>query len=209
MTTQKASREELLVRAQQEDATPDELLTLEQAKRKRDREKKRKQREAERKVKAASTALDEREWWNGNRETLKPEELAGMLAQHERVHDLLDWMELCGHENEGLDFVSVEETTADVVEFVKEHGVARLGYVSKTDLPPDWSTRQYWRDAELLEKVENENSQTAQYVKFGLLPALPDWRVERFLVDKAKWTWQQAVALVGQYVDHTDTVRYR
>jgi hypothetical protein len=57
-----------------------------------------------------------REWWNGNRETLKPEELTAMQAQHERVHDLLDWMELCGHENEGLDFVSVEETIADVVE---------------------------------------------------------------------------------------------
>jgi hypothetical protein len=131
-----------------------------------------------------------------------------MQAQHERVHDLLDWMELCGHENEGLDFVSVEETTADVVESVKQDGTTRLGYITKNDIPADWPSLQYWRDAELLENLENENKQTAQFARYGLLAALPDWRVVQFLTEKGDWTWQHAAALVG-YHDHRDQVKYR
>jgi hypothetical protein len=207
-TQEKASRDELLARAAQEGATPEESLTPEQSKRKRDREKKRKERDSKRKEKAASTARDEREWWNGNRETLKPEELAAMQAQHERVHDLLDWMELCGHENEGLDFVSVEEITADVVAFVKEHGVVHLGAITKNEIPANWCTRKYWRDAALLEKLENENRQTAQYVLYGLLAAVPDWRVVQFLTEKAGWTWQKAADLVGYYLEHLNFVRH-
>src|SRR6266851_1709957 len=145
----KNNRDELLARAVQEDATPEESLTPEQLKRKRDREKKRKERDIKRKEKAASTALDERDWWNGNRATLKTEELTAMQAQHDRVHDLLDLMELAGEETP-LEFrISVDEVTADVVAFVKQYGVVHLGYVTRdSDIPPDWSSRQYWRDPE-------------------------------------------------------------
>jgi hypothetical protein len=208
MATQKVSRDKLLARAVEEDAIPNELLTQEQAKRRVNREKKRKQRDGESKEKAASIAATRQEFWNGNRSTLSSNELTAMQAQHERIHDLLDWMELCGHENEGLDFVSVEKITADVVDFVKTYGVAHLGSIVKDDIPPDWSEQQFWRDAALLEKLEDENKQTAQYVRYGLLSALPDWQAVQFLMEKSGWTWQHAAALVG-YHDHRDQVSYR
>jgi len=208
-TQDKQSRDELLARSVQEDQTPDELLDADQLKRKRNREKKRKERDGERKEKAASIATTRQEFWNGNRSTLSSEE-AAMQAQHERIHDLLDWMELCGHENEGLDFVSVEDTTADVVESVRQHGVAHLGSIVKNDIPPDWSEQQFWRDPVLLEKLEDENKQTAQYVRYGLLSALPDWQAVQFLTEKATgWTWQRAADLIGYHVDQRGRVSYR
>jgi hypothetical protein len=206
-TQEKASRDELLARAAQEDATPEESLTPEQLKRKRDRDKKRKQRDGERKEKAASRTVTEREWWDGNRSTLSFKELTAMQAQDQRVNDLLDSMELAG---EDPDFLNVEEITADLLAFVKEHGATHLGYVSKNDLPPGWPSRQYWRDADLMDKLTAENSQTEQYVRYGLLAALPDWRVVQFLTEKAGWTWQQAAAeLVGYYLDRLNFVRHR
>jgi hypothetical protein len=208
MATQKVSRDKLLERAAQEDQVPEEVLSPEQLKRRRDRLKKRKERTKQQHEKTASIAATRQEFWNGNRSALSSNELTAMQAQHERVHDLLDWMELCGHENEGLDFVSVEETTADVVESVRQHGVAHLGSIVKNDIPPDWSEQQFWRDAALLEKLEGENLQTKQFVKFGLLTALPDWQAVQFLTEKGGWTWQHAAALVG-YHDHRDQVKYR
>jgi hypothetical protein len=197
------SREETLARAAQEDQTPKESLTSEQLKRKYNREKKRKERNSKRKEKAASTALEEHEWWNGNRSALSSEDFEVMFAQDGRVRDQLYWMDH-GYKAtaEDIVYISLEEGVAELVEFVKKHGVAHLGYVSNNGLPPDWPSLQYWRDAELIEKLESENKQTAQYVRYGLLAGLPDWRVVEFLTEKAKWSWQQAAALVGWRIDY-------
>jgi hypothetical protein len=137
------------------------------------------------------------DFWKKNRAALSEKTLQGMLAQHERVHDLLDWMELCGYENEGLDFVSVEKTTADVVEFVQQHSVVRLGYVLKNDIPPDWSSQTFWLDDELMVKLLAESKQMAQYVRYGLFASLPDWQVVKFLTNRAGWSWDKAAAFVG------------
>jgi hypothetical protein len=202
------SHEERLARALQEDEAPEDLLTPEQLKRKNSRERKRKQRAIDQKEKAAARTATEREWWEGNRSALSPEELQEMQAQDERCHDLLDWMELCGYENEGFEFVSVEEITNQVVEFVKAHEVTHLGRISKNNLPADWPSQQYWRNADLMLKLTDENKQTEQFVKFGLLAAPPDWRVIEFLTDRAGWTWQAAAQVVGYYIDNVGHVSY-
>jgi hypothetical protein len=106
--------------------------------------------------------------------------------------------------------VSLKEGVAELVEFGKKHGLAHLGYVVKNNnIPPDWFEQPFWRDAALLEILENENKQTAKYVRYGLLAAVPDWRVVQFLTEKAGWSWQQAADLVGYRVDYMDYVRYQ
>jgi hypothetical protein len=204
MTT-KASRDELLAKAAQEDATPEESLTPEQAKRKRNREKKRKQRDGERKEKAASTARDEREWWSGNCAALSSEELEAMQQQDAYIRDLLFSMETV------VDVQQSDPVLIEIVEdLVKERGTVHLGYTHKDpDIPSDWSTSQYWRDAALLEKLENENKQTAQYARYGLLDGLPDCRAEQFLTGKARWAWQKTANFLGYHIDHRDQVSYR
>jgi hypothetical protein len=89
MTTQKASRDELLARTALEDQAPEESLSPEALKRKRNREKKRKERDGERKERVASIATTRQDWWNGNRAALSSEDLEAMFAQDGRVHDQL------------------------------------------------------------------------------------------------------------------------
>jgi len=204
MQHNKSSREALLTRAQQEDATPDALLDAEQLKRKRDREKKRKQRVGEKQEKAASTSETEKEWWEGNRATLASEALAEMVELDGYVRDVLYSMQIVVGMPE-----SDPELIQIVVSFVKERGVVHLGYIVKdADIPPDWSGKPYWQDSVLLARLEAEGEQTAQYVRFGLLVALPDWRVVNFLTDKAGWSWEKAADLAG-YIEQRDGVRHR
>lgn len=192
MQHDKQSREELLTRAQQEDATPDELLDAEQRKRKRDRAKKRKQRVVEREEKAASVSETEREWWNGNRATLDPEKLAVMTEQDAYIHEILTSLEMV----QSLD----DELVEIVVELVKENGTAHLGSIVKdVEIPADWEEQQYWQNLDLVKKLEAESEATATYVRFGLFIALPDWRIVEFLTRKAGWKWDDAAKLVGWY----------
>jgi hypothetical protein len=210
MQHNKSSRDALLTRAQQEDATPDELLDAEQLKRKRDREKKRKQRVGEKQEKAASTSETEKEWWEGNRATLAPETLAAMVEQEAYIRDVLYGMQIVvGMPKSDPELIQI------VVDLVKEHGTAHLGRITRDpDIPADWSTgvfhgnAKYWQDTKLLSKLIAEGPATERYVKFGLLSGLPDWRVEEFLTGKAGWTWQQAADVVG-YVTSRNTVSYR
>ena len=193
MKTEKASREEILARATEEDAIPSDSLTPEQAKRRRDREKKRKQREGERKEKAASRMVSQSEWWDKNRATLPAETLQAMREQDVYLRDVLFSME---------SIVNVEwdpELIGIVLDLVKQHGVVHLSYIVKDpDIPPDWSSQSYWQDRALLAKLYAEGPATEIFVRFGFLSALPDWKVEQFLTTKAGWTWEQATSLLGQ-----------
>src|SRR5262249_24565293 len=156
-------------------------------KRKRDRAKKRRQREGEKQEKAASTAETEKEWWYGNRSALAPETLEAMHEQDAYLRDVSLSMETV-KDVQQLD----PELIQIVVELVKERGVVHLGHIVKdADIPPDWSEKSYWQDPTLLAKLEAEGEPTARYVRFGLLTALPDWRVVEFL-QKAAWDWKRA-----------------
>jgi hypothetical protein len=206
MQHNKSSRDALLTRAQQEDATPDEQLDAGQLKRKRDREKKRKQRVGEKQERAASTAATEKEWWDGNRATLNPDTLAAMVEQDAYVLDVLLSMKTV------IDVQQLDpELIQIVVSLVKERGVVHLDRIVKdADIPPDWSEKSYWRDSALLARLEAEGEPTAQYVRFGLLVALPDWSVVEFLHKKARWDWWKAADLVGYYTERNrNTARHR
>jgi hypothetical protein len=191
----KPSRVELVARAAQEDGTPNELLTPERLKRKRDRERKRKQREDARKTKVASKTETEREWWAGNRATLEPEKLTELQAQDAYIRDVLFSMETLATED--------DELVEIVVSLVNDFGVAHLGYITHADkeiLPSDWPSQNYWQSPELLAALLVEGHNTETYIRYGLLVALPDWRVVQFLTKKAGWSWQKAADLVGYYV---------
>ena len=127
----KNKREELQTRAQQEDATPDELLSPEQLARKRDRERKRKQRAGQKDAKAATqqraaeSSMSIQEWWDSNRSKLTEAENAELLERHERVLDELYWMEqqISGtYDPLPEEYVSVEEGRADLEADIKKHG---------------------------------------------------------------------------------------
>jgi len=197
----KNNRDELLARAAQEDQTPEELLTPEQAKRKRDREKKRKERAREQFEKTASIAASEHEWWAGNRASLKAEELAELKERDAHIRDVLFSMKTI------VDVQLDPELVGIVVEFVRENLCPHLGYISKTGLQPDWSEQQYWRSAETMVMLIEEGKPTEVYARYGLLIGLPDYRVSEFL-QRAGWTWHQAANLIGYYV-HRDQVGYR
>lgn len=141
-----------------------------------------------------------------NRELLPVKTLQTMLAQQEQVRNILDEMELIGHP-EFPEF-TLERVTANVLRSVKEHGVAHLGAITRSDeIPSDWSQQEYWKSP-LRVLLEREGPQTAQYVRCGLLIALPDWRVERFLVDKAGWSWDKVAVLLDFDISR-NVVRYR
>jgi hypothetical protein len=198
-----APRNEMLARAAQEDQTPQELLTPEQAKRKYNREKKRKERTKQQHEKTASIAASEKEWWAGNRATLKPEELTAMREQDAYIRDILFSMETV------VDVLQSDPVLIEIVEdIVKERGTAHLGYIFRSDLPSDWSSCEYWKDAELLQKLYAEAPSLEQFVKFGLLSTLPDWKVVAFL-DRAGWSFQKAADLIGYHIDQRGRVSYR
>jgi hypothetical protein len=200
----KESKSERDQRIAAEDSTPDVELSPERLAAKKSRQKKREQRADIKKLENASRTKSEKEWWDGNRATLAPETLTAMSEQDAYIRDVLLSMETV------IDVQQLDpELIQIVVELVKEHGVVHLGSIVKdADIPPDWSEMSYWRDATLLAKLEAENQQTAQYVRFGLLVALPDWRVMEFL-QKAGWSWQNAADLVGYVTSHRDLVSYR
>ena len=158
----------------------------------------------------ASTANSRPEFWESNRTALSPQELASMLTLHQRVEDILFWMEH-GHELDPTDedFVSLESGVADLLEFMREHGTARLGYIkADQDIPADWSTREFWRSSELLTKLCDENYPTAQYVRYGLHAALPDWLVANFLTGRAGWSFEKVNALLGRVVTKENGMVY-
>jgi len=183
-----------------------ELLTTgatesEEEKRKRiQRERKARSRAKEKKIKQAQATESEVEWWQRNRATLlKPDELAAMQEQDAEVREILRSMEILQGED--------HELTQIVLDLVKERGVVHLGNIHRDpDIPADWSSRPYWQDSALLGKLEAEGGQTAQFVRFGLLSSLPDWRAVEF-VQKSGWSWEKAAELVG-YVVTRNTVSY-
>jgi hypothetical protein len=176
------------------------------------RERKRKQRSEEKQQKVAHSTETEDDWWARNRALLSQEDLEAMQAQDEGCRDYLTTMAYATRNDISLDdlnYIFEKDYVTDLAGFVKEHGVVHLGAITRGDIPHDWPERQYWKEPELLAALEQENRQTAQYIRYGLFAGLPDWRVARFLVDKAKWPWDKAADLLGYHISHTNHVMYR
>jgi hypothetical protein len=166
-----------------------------------DAARKRTARGKAREKKAAESARSEQEWWEHNRSKLAPTVLADLIAKDEYVHDLLVSMETI------TDIKLDEELLYIVRGFVETNGVSHLGAMVKNNIPPEWPTRKYWTEPNLLEKLTSENPQTETYVLYGLHSALPDWKVVQFLHKKAGWRWDDAAKLVGYRQIQRDGVR--
>jgi hypothetical protein len=164
-------------------------------KRRQWRESKQKQRRAERQEKVAKATESEREWFERNRASLPPAELASLEKLDAEVRELLVSMKSL----QGSD----EELVKIVVDHVKENGTAHLGYITRASreiIPADWPSVEYWKNPELLAALEAESDSTATFIRFGLLTALIDWNVQAFLIDKAGWTQNRTAELLG-YVE--------
>jgi hypothetical protein len=172
--------------------------------REKDRLRKQAERDAKKFAKEAELLETCREWWNKNREAIPRHELEAMKAQRELVLDQLHWMERPLADVNDADYVSTEEGVADLINFVKQHGAVRLGHfhreMSYEVIPPDWYSRPFWKNSDILQALLDEGEPTANYVKYGLLTALIDWRVIEFLQEKADWTWDAAAGLIGLQV---------
>jgi hypothetical protein len=186
-------------------------------KRRRWRDRKRKQRSEQKEQRVASSSETKDDWWASNRALLPQSELVAMLMQDGLCLDQIHWME---HGDkvpaDDPDFVSMEEGVDCLVDFVKKNPCPHLGAIRQDpDIPSDWSTgvwrknAKYWHDPALLDRLYAEGPATERLVKYGLLSGVPDFRVERFLVGKAKWLWQKVADLLGYKIDHNNTVRYR
>jgi hypothetical protein len=171
-------------------------------------------RATKRLVKEAELLETRQQWWDKNRVATPRHELEAMKAQHEEVCLVLDWM---GYQTDGSYndpnsphyadpadsecYTSLEDGVKEIIEHVRQHGVAHLGYItSNADIPMCWSTRRFWADASLMQVLLDEGEPTANYVKYGLLTALVDWQVVVFLTECAKWSWDDAAKLVGYKV---------
>ena len=177
------------------------------------RERKRKQRIVEREQKTAKNTEAKDEWSSRNRALLSPSELEAMLAQDAACLDYIRMMEYAGKHNislEDLNYIFEKDCVADLVEFVKQNPCPHLGYIHKDpDIPPNWSSAKYWQDPALLGRLYAEGPATERVVKYGLLSGVSDYRVDRFLQDKAKWSWDKVAVLLGMGIDSRDLVRYR
>lgn len=172
-----------------------------EAKRKENRERKRKQRNREKLEAQAQAAVKREEFWEANLKALPTTQHEALQAQHAYLVDVLVSMR------------SITDVTLDpdlvplVVDLVKEHGVVHLSGITKDQDIHEWG--EFWKNPALMLKLEAESPSTKVYVNYGLLSALPDFRVTEFLQQKAGWTWYKAAALVGQRVDHNNRVSYR
>jgi hypothetical protein len=182
-------------------------------KRKEWREKKRKSRAKEKQIKVAQSTEAESAWHERNRTLLSPTELEAMLAQDRLCLEHIEMMEYAIKHNISLDdlnYIFEKDSVAELVEFIKTHGVAHLGYIHKDpDIPPGWSSGKYWQDQRLLELLYAEGPATENVVKYGLLSGVPDYRVGEFLRKIAKWSWYKVAALLGQGIDSHNFVKYR
>jgi hypothetical protein len=174
-------------------------------------DKKAKHREQDKLRKRASRANQKRreeafamqsceEWYQSNRQLLSPSELSEMEALNDDIRDIMESMRIITDINLDPELLTI------VLDLVKERGTVHLGYISSSplEIPRDWLSRKFWADPKLLALLEAENPQTATYVRYGLLSAPIDWKVEQFLTQKCGWTWKQAADLLG-YVEDPET----
>jgi hypothetical protein len=146
-----------------------------------------------------------------NRATVSTRKISEWKLLHEQVSDQLSYMEH-GNKINGVeipetdpDWISPEDGEECLDDFVKVHGVVRLGYIYKSDSlrGGDWST-QYWKNSEILLALTQENEPTKIYTLCGLLTGVPDWKYEEWKRAHGK----KPLVDIGKWVDGT-RVRYR
>jgi hypothetical protein len=191
--------------------TPEEFRAYKRASMERSRKRKRAEQEAEKAIEATRQVADVHEFWAANRAMLSETELAEKCAQHERVLDQMHWLKHGDKvDPNDPDFVSLSEGVEDLVAFVRENPSPHLGYITKSeDIPPDWSSRKFWKNASLMSLLCGEGEATTAYVKYGFLIGVSDALVHRFLTDRAGWSFEKVSDLLGWHEDSNSHVKYK
>jgi len=167
-------------------------------------ERKRRQRAKEAaarsQAKDAALAMSEEAWHASQRALLTADQLTAMQTHDAYLCDVLFSMRTVQNVCE-LD----PELIEIVVELVKAHGTCHSGRITADQsISVSWSSRPYWQDPELLQKLCSESEATKTLCLYGYLAALPDFRVVSFLTEKAQWSFDRAAALVGWCLDSRD-----
>jgi hypothetical protein len=180
------------------------------AQRAREYRDRKKLREEEAKVAEINSFKTRDAWFQFNRAKLSETELQELKARHERVLDLIEWIE-SGHLVDVTDelYISPLESVEIVLADVREHGAVRFsGIFHDQSLGPDvfdtpWehnTAPPYWQ-TKVLDKLVAEGPQTAQYARTGYLTALPDGLVCQYLQQHG-FPFEKAVEVVGWRCDN-------
>lgn len=199
-----------------------------------DRLRRRMQKLEEERKGVVNQGMTEEEFWKLNRASASTTDISKWLARQEKfVLPTMDWMarveagtetpELCGE-----NYVSLEEGVQDILDDTEEYGTTRLGNrFADEDIPADWSDgyftgRAFYKDAQVFHALCAENEATKIYVSYGILTALPDWRVFEFLrrlsgsdtdsrLRDFYWSAKEAGKIIGwkSKSDSSPVARYR
>jgi hypothetical protein len=165
--------------------------------------RKRAQRERERAAKGPVEELTVHVFWEKNREVANQDHIAELRERQERVFDLLSWMEEAINgtlppETDEL-FVSVEEGSADLAVFVKEHGECAM----EVYLLEFWKSPNTFAALMQSEKV---NAATKAFVRFGLVTGIPAYRLHEwdtwYASQQPSTNPQRAIYTTLQCVNH-------
>lgn len=141
---------------------------------------------------SVSQGMTREKFWETNLANVSVRQVNEWRARQETVLDTLAWMDRVENgtetvENCGSNFVDLEEGVEDLLRDVKDFGCARLGYqFADEDIPGDWfdgffTGLAFYKTPEVYRALCAENEATKIYVSYGILTALPDWRVYEFL----------------------------
>lgn len=179
-------------------------MAMTQQERKANQRKRDAAREAAReaKIRTASQA----EFWAMMRERdAKLYDFVTLQELHERVLDILWWMDHFEEQDENDEnFVGLEEGEKSLDDFVREHECPRLGYIYRNqDIPGDgW--HEFWKRPDVLAMLCAENGATKGYALYGILSGVPD---NLYLEWKGAHGKQPRVD-IGRYCDRS-VIRYR
>jgi hypothetical protein len=116
-----------------------------------------------------------KEFWKRNRAQAPPELIKELLEQQERALDQISWlrnaMEGTGVGPEDPDYISVEDGTADLEDFIQEHGTVELAFVNLG----------CWREPTLFTALTVTDDANAKYLQFGILTSVTAHRNTQFL----------------------------
>lgn len=158
------------------------------------------------------------QFWELNRISVSAK-LPAWREREETVLDTLAWFDRldAGTETEelcGENYLSAQEGLNEVLMDVREHRVCHMGHVyADPEIPVDWidgyfSSRAFYRDAEVFRMLCQENEPTRVYVTTGLITALPDWVVIDYLTRHCGSSVRDANLAVGRKIDIKGKVSY-
>lgn len=141
---------------------------------------------------SVAQGMTQGKFWESNLASANTKLIPVWRERQETVLDTMAWMDRVENGTEtrehcGENYVSLEEGIEDLLRDVAEHGTSRLGYqFASEDIPPDWSNgyfsgRAFYKTPDVYRALCAENEPTKIYVSYGILIALPDWRVYEFL----------------------------